>query len=505
MKRGLVIMSTHISVPPAPDQPFSMKTIIAPLLAVILGMIMVILDSTVVNVALNKLQQEFNSTLSIIQWTVTGYTLALSAVIPLAGWMTDKFGSKRIFLLTIVLFTLASALCATAQTIDQLIVYRIIQGLGGGMVAPIGMAVIFRLAPPERRGAVMGMLGIPMLLAPALGPVLSGLLIDYASWQWIFLINVPIGVIAVIVGIKNLPTFDQNKVPALDILGMILAPIAFSMLAYGVTEAGSNGWTADKTLTGLIVGGTTLMLFIIVELRHKQPLLELRVFRSSDFTRGILLMWLSQVCLFSVLILVPVFLQSVKHYSPLHTGLSILPQAVGAMIFMSIGGRLFDKFGARPLTLTGFTLIAGALFMLSQIGLDTPAVMIVLSLIMIGSGMGLSVMTLNTHVLNSAPRRLVSRVTPLTTATLQVVTSFAVAGLTGFLTSRTTKHMADIGQNGKSIEAVVSAYGDTFLLSAGLAIVGVAISIILRKPREEPEDELNSSLDQSESACRIIR
>jgi EmrB/QacA subfamily drug resistance transporter len=489
MERRFESMSTSLSARTASDQPFSIKTIIAPLLAVILGMVMVILDSTIVNVALNPLQQEFHSTLSTIQWIVTGYTLALSAVIPLAGWMTDKFGSKRIFLISIALFTVGSALCATAQTIDQMIIYRIIQGLGGGMVAPIGMAVIFRLAPPERLGAVMGMLGIPMLMAPALGPVLSGLLIDYASWQWIFLINVPIGVIAVGIGIKYLPTFKQNKVPALDILGMILAPIAFSMLAYGVSEAGRTSWTANQTLTGIIVGGVALLLFIIVELRHKQPLLELRVFRSSDFTRGILLMWLTQVFLFSVMILVPVFLQSVKHDSPLHTGLSILPHAVAAMIFISIGGRLFDKFGARPLTLVGFTIIAVALFMLSKIGLNTPLFVILLALFMTGSGMGLSVMTLNTHVLNSAPRRLVSRVTPLTMATLQVVTSFAVAGLTGFLTARTTEHMADIGQNGNPLEAVSSAYGDTFLLSAALAIVGVALSITLRKPRVEMEDE----------------
>ncbi|MBW5448567.1 DHA2 family efflux MFS transporter permease subunit [Cohnella sp. CFH 77786] len=469
------------------DQPFSMRAIIAPLLAVIIGMIMVILDSTVVNVALSKFQSEFNSTLSTIQWTFTGYTLALSAVIPLAGWMTDKFGSKRIFLITIALFTLGSALCATAQSIEQLIVYRVIQGVGGGMVAPIGMAMIFRLAPPDKRGAVMGMLGIPMLAAPALGPVLSGWLIEYASWQWIFLINVPIGVVAVLVGIKYLPKIEQNRAPALDVLGMILAPIAFSMLAYGVSEGGTS-WTSDKTLTGLIVGGVALLLFIFVELRHKQPLLELRVFRSSDFTRGTLVVWTVQIALFGAMILMPVFLQSVKHYTALETGLIMLPQAIGSMLFMPIGGRLFDKIGARPLALVGLTVVAGALFMLSFMQMDTPLIQILIPLFMIGSGMGLSMMALNTHVLNAAPRHLVSRVTPLTTAAQQVVTSFAVAGLTGFLTSRTTDHMADAGQNGNPLEALVAAYGDTFLLSTGIALLGVALSIILRKPKAEPQE-----------------
>src|SRR6476620_480209 len=158
-------------------QSVSIRSLLGPLMAVIIGMIMVILDSTVVNVAIPGLQADFHSSLSIIQWTITGYTLALSAVIPLAGWMSDRFGAKKIFLITIVLFTVGSVLCSIAQTPEQLILYRVIQGLGGGMVAPIGMAMIFRLAPPDKIGAVMGTLGVPMLLAPALGPVLAGYLV----------------------------------------------------------------------------------------------------------------------------------------------------------------------------------------------------------------------------------------------------------------------------------------------------------------------------------------
>ncbi|MCD9022589.1 DHA2 family efflux MFS transporter permease subunit [Cohnella silvisoli] len=485
------------------NQPFSMKTIIAPLLAVIVGMIMVILDSTVVNVALSKFQEEFGSTLNTIQWTFTGYTLALSAVIPLAGWMTDKFGSKRIFMITIALFTLGSALCATAQTIDQLIIYRVIQGLGGGMVMPIGMAMIFRLAPPERRGSIMGMLGIPMLMAPALGPVLSGWLIENATWHWIFLINVPIGIAALLVGAKYLPIIAQGKAPALDILGMILAPIAFSSIAYGVSEGGRNSWSADQTIIALAVGGLALLIFIIVELRHRQPLLELRVFRSSDFTRGILLTWIVQIALFGAMILVPVYLQNVMQYSAFETGMIMLPQAIGSMIFMPIGGKLFDKIGARPLAIVGMLSVSGALYLLSGAQLDTPLSQILIPLFMVGSGMGLSMMSLNTHVLNAAPRHLVSRVTPLTTAAQQVVTSFAVAGLTGYLTTRTGDHMAQLGANGNPLEAMVSAFDDTFLLSMGLAFAGFALAFLLRKPKVESSSGLSSVADKPDPSAMM--
>ncbi|MBD0383517.1 DHA2 family efflux MFS transporter permease subunit [Paenibacillus sedimenti] len=467
------------------DGEASITALLGPLMAVIIGMIMVILDSTVVNVALPGLVEDFNSDLSTLQWTVTGYTLALSAVIPLAGWMTDRFGAKRIFLITIALFTIGSALCSFAQTPEQLIIYRIIQGLGGGMVAPIGMAMIFRLAPPDKMGAVMGMLGVPMLLAPALGPVLSGWLVEYSTWHWIFLINVPIGIIAILVGIRYLPNIERKAVPSLDILGIILAPIAFSTLAYAVNEGGVS-WTSTQTVISLIVGFVALILFIIVELRQKQPLLELRVFGSSDFTRGIIITWISQIALFGSFVLIPVFLQQVKQFSPLTTGLILLPQALASAVFMPLGGRLFDKIGARPLAITGLGIITVALFMLSNVAIDTSLVYIMCALAMMGAGMGLSMMSINTHVLQAAPRKLVNRVTPLTTAAQQVMVSFAVAGLTGFLTSKITDHAAEVKD---PLQASVLAFGDTFLLTACLAFVGALLGFILRRPKPQPAEE----------------
>jgi EmrB/QacA subfamily drug resistance transporter len=488
----------------ASGQEFSIRSIIAPMLAVIVGMIMVILDSTIVNVALPGLVTTFKSTLSTMQWTITGYTLALSAVIPLAGWMTDRFGAKRIFLITIAFFTLGSLLCSIAQTPEQLIIFRIIQGIGGGMVAPIGMAMIFRLAPPGKMGAVMGVLGIPMLLAPALGPILSGWLIEYASWHWIFLINLPIGIAGIFIGLRYLPNIERKSVPSLDIIGMILGPIAFASLAYGVSEGGRAGWSSTEALTGLIVGGIALLLFIIVELRQKQPLLELRVFGSSDFTRGIVIAWIAQIAMFGAMVLIPFFLQQIRGYTPFQTGLIMLPQALAAGIFMPIGGRLFDKLGARPLVITGLSVITIALFLLSQITLETKLFMVMLPLGLIGCGMGLSMMAINTHVLQSAPRRLVSRVTPLTTAAQQVMVSFAVAGLTGYLTTRIADHMQANGANGSRIGASVAAFGDTFFLAAGIAVTGAVLALILRKPKKNTdEDEVKQQAEKTDSAMMM--
>ncbi|WP_082451764.1 DHA2 family efflux MFS transporter permease subunit [Paenibacillus ihuae] len=466
------------------EQPFSLKAIIPPLLAIIVGMIMVILDGTVVNVAVPKLVEYFNTDLKTVQWAITGYTLALAAVIPLAGYMTDRFGSKQVFVATVAMFVMGSMLCSLAQTSTQLVIFRVIQGLGGGMVAPIGMAMVFRLAPPERRGTIMGMLGIPMLLAPALGPVLSGWLVEYVSWHWIFLINVPIGIVGIILGIKYLPTTEKKGKAHLDVLGIILAPVAFSMLAYGVNEGGSNSWSAPGTIVGLSVGGVALVLFVIVELLHKHPLLELRVFRSSDFTRGILLSWVTQAALFGSMLFVPLYLQQIRNYTPLETGLILLPQALASGIGMPIGGRLFDKIGARPLLFVGLSIISTALFMLSGITTDTRLPLIMFWLFMMGLGMGLSMMPVNTHVLNSAPREWVGRVTPLTAAAQQVVVSFAVAGMTGYLTSQISVHTKELTEGGNPLAAAVLGFNDVFFLSACIAVAGVVISLILRKPKQ---------------------
>lgn len=459
------------------------KSVVGPIIAIIVGMFMVSLDSSVLNVAIPGIVKYFGSNLSTIQWTITGYALALAAVIPLAGWMTDRFGTKRIFIIVISLFTLGSALCSMATSPSQLILFRVIQGIGGGMVMPIGIATIFRIAPKDKLGSFMGLLGMPILLAPTLGPVVSGYILEYSSWHWIFRINIPIGIIAIIVTYLFLPEFERKDVPSLDIFGMILAPIAFAMLVYGVNE-GSKSWTSTNTIVGLVVGGIALIIFIYVELSQKEPLIELKVFGSLEFLSGIAVLSIFQITLFSVMILAPLYLQSVKGFTTLHTGFILLPQALSAGIMMPISGKLFDKIGAKPLAITGVSISAVVLFMLSKVSATTSVTYIVLCLVAMGLGSGLVMMPINSHMLQAAPKKLISRVTPLTGAFQQVIFSFAIAGMTGFLTSRITYHMANTKN---PLTAAISSYDDTFLLCACIAIAGIVLSIIIKKPKNKEE------------------
>ncbi|HWE60396.1 MAG TPA: DHA2 family efflux MFS transporter permease subunit, partial [Chloroflexota bacterium] len=482
--------------------PFSMRAILAPLVAIIVGIFMVVLDTTAVNVAVPGLVRQFHDTIPTLQWTITGYALAQAAVIPLAGWLSDRFGAKRLFLTSLVLFTLGSVLCSTAQSSGMLIAFRVLQGMGGGFVLPVAMAYIYRLSPPEKVGAIMGMMGIPILLAPAIGPVLAGWLVQFASWRWIFLLNLPVGVIGVTLGLRGLPATARQAAGRLDLPGTVLGPLAFVALSYGITE-GSSSWTADKTLGGIIVGAVALVLFVLAELRSEAPLLELRVFKSIDFSLAMLVQWVGQFALFGALFLVPLFLQQVRGYGAFDTGLILLPQAIAAAVFMPIGGMLFDRIGARPLVIGGSVLLAIAAFILARVSISTEGTTLILPLALYGAGMGLMMMPMNTHLINAAPRRLVSRVTSLIGALQQVITSLTIAGMSTILTSRPSYHEASAGLAGLAAHAghapvhlppaigrlFSASFDDTFTVMAVVAIVGAALGLVLRRRTAAQEAE----------------
>jgi len=463
------------AVPPA----VSISAILAGLSAVILGSFMSILDATIVNVALPTFGRVFETNIQSLQWIITGYMLASAAVIPLSGWLSDRFGAKRVYLVALVLFTIGSVLCAIATSALTLTVYRVIQGLGGGMLMPVGMAILFRVAPPEKRGAVMGLFGIPMLLGPALGPVISGWLLEYASWPWIFLINLPIGLAALVIGLRSLPNLGaENLGSRLDTLGMVLGPVAFASLTYGISESTEYGWTGLPTLLGISVGLVALVLFIARELTTEQPLLELRVFRSRDFSLAIATNWLMVAGLFGTFFLIPVFLQQVRGYSPFETGLITLPNALVAAITMPLAGRIYDKVGARPPAFVGLLIVISAFWMLTGLSAQTTALELMVPLAIMGGGMGMAMMPLGTHVLTSAPRNLVSRVTSLTGACQNVVASLAIATFATLLQART---LANASGGTVTLEAQGAAFGSVHASAMIVVVLAALMTLTLRR------------------------
>jgi EmrB/QacA subfamily drug resistance transporter len=453
------------------------KGLVRPMVAIIIGMFIVYLDQTVMNVILPRFIDDFHSSYKSAQWTITGYTLALAAVIPLAGWLSDRFGAKRIFLLTIGWFGAGSLLCALSTSIEQLVLFRIIQGVGGGMVTPIGLAMIYRLSPPGQTGKVMGMISIPILLAPAFGPVLAGYLADYVTWHWIFLINIPICIFGVLHGIRYLPSFERQSVARLDLLGFFLAPVAIASLCYGISSGG-NDWSSIKTTAGLLTGVIALLLLIMAELRRPDPLLELRVYKSGDFTRGSLVLGAGQIAVFGTLYLLPQFLQNVRGCSASEAGLLMVPYAIASGIVLQWSGRWFDKFGVHRLAIVGLSGLAADGFWLSRLGPDTNIIWSIPPVILLGASTGLCMMPLSTSLLQTAPQHLVSRVSSLMGAVQQVMVSFTIAGLTTVLTSRLTVYAPSSSLS--HTEAWLSAFRESFLVVMSIAILGVLMILMFR-------------------------
>jgi MFS transporter, DHA2 family, multidrug resistance protein len=325
----------------------------------ILASVMAILDGTVVSVAQRTFIAEFGSTQAVVAWTITGYTLGQATVIPLAGWASDRFGTKRLFMGAALWFTLASLLCSMAANISQLIAFRVIQGFGGGMLVPLTLIILTREAGPRRLGRLMAVLGIPMLLAPMCGPVLGGWLISAYGWEWIFRINLPVGVILLVLAASVFPKDRPRPSEAFDFVGMLLLSPGLASLLFGISSVPRRGSVTDNHvwIPGLI--GIALITTFVLHALHRadHPLIDLALFRNKVVTLSNSAMFAFSVGFFGAVLVVPSYLQQLLHETPLQSGLQLIPQGLGAMLTMPLAGTLMDKRGPRNVLLVGIALI----------------------------------------------------------------------------------------------------------------------------------------------------
>lgn len=416
---------------------------------VLLGAIMSILDTTVINVAIDRLALDFNASLTTIQWVVTGYTLALAAVIPVTGWAADRFGTKRIYIWSLILFTLGSVLCAAAWSAGSLIAFRVLQGIGGGMIMPAVMTIMTQKAGPHRMGRVMGILGVPMLIAPILGPILGGWLVDDVSWRWIFLINLPIGIVAVILATLVLERDAPQPVHKLDWLGMALLSPGLTLLIFGLAESsGSEGFAAVKAWLPIVLGAALIAGFFRHSWRSEEPLIDIRTFTHTRAGASAIVFMLFAIAMFGSLLLIPLYYQSVRGASALEAGLLLAPQGLGAMITMPLAGRLTDRYGPERWAAFGLPLLVIGLSPFAFIQADTPYALLCGFTFVAGLGMGLSMM-------------------PTMTAAMQAVPAAAIA--------RTSTAMNIIRQSGASIGTAILSVLLSTAIGAQLASAGVSI------------------------------
>ena len=409
---------------------------------VVLGAIMSILDITVVNVALPTFQQVFAAdpavpiAYSTVAWTVTAYTLALATVIPLTGWAADRFGTKRLYMLAMALFTAGSTLCATAGSIEQLILYRALQGLGGGMLMPLGMTIMTKAAGPARMGRLMAILGVPMLLGPIAGPILGGWLIEAASWHWIFLINLPIGVIALAYAWFALPSDRPHPSESFDFIGMLLLSPGLALFLYGVSSIPGEGtFLAKKVAIPATIGVLMLVTFVFYCFKPKHPLLDLRLFKNRRLTIALITMFIFAAAFFGGLLLVPTYFQLVRGESVKWAGILMAAQGIGAMVTMPIAGALSDKLPIGRIVPFGLVAIVAGMFGLTQLDANTSYWYILPILFLMGLGMGGTMMPIMTSAIKTLTAHQVARGSTLLNITQQIASSIGVAVMSVVLTN----------------------------------------------------------------------
>jgi EmrB/QacA subfamily drug resistance transporter len=446
------------AAPPAERVPYKWKVLVS----VVFGVFMSTLDTTAVNVAFPTLKAEYGATLYDAQWIVSVYVMALGIATPAAGFLADRFGIKRIYVLGLAIFVAGSLAAALAPTLGTLVAARAVKGLGGGIAMPCATAMLFRAFDRKELGFALGIFGVALLFAPALGPVMAGVLIDHHHWRWIFLINVPIGLLGVGLASRFLREERAGRVPRWDGWGLTFAAAGFGSLLYAASIVTQRGWHAPAVVTSLVFATLALAALGLVELRHApDPLLDLRLFRRRTFLVATLVGYVTVVAFFGAEFLMPVYLQAVRGRSALDAGMALLPLALGAGITMPIAGKLYDRIGPRPLILVGFALLVYNTWELSHLTATTSYRFILFLMAVRGLALGIAVQTPFTAALASVSLDAVPRASSLVISTRLAMQAIGVAVL------------ATVLSNASDLGGFARAYHLTFGLALGALGLGL--------------------------------
>ncbi|MDR6998438.1 EmrB/QacA subfamily drug resistance transporter [Neobacillus niacini] len=413
------------------------------LTALMLGAFVAILNQTLLNVAIPHIMSDLNISATTVQWLSTGYMLVNGICIPITAYLIEKFGTRKLFITAIILFTIGSFICSFSTNFSFLMLGRIVQASGAGIIMPLLMTVFFVIFPPEKRGMAMGMLGIVMLFAPAIGPTLSGWLIEHYSWRLLFDIVIPIGIIDLILSFLWMRDVTKITNPKFDFPGVLFSTLGFGFLLYGFSEAGSKGWSSGTVVISLVIGIVALIAFVIRELSTDHPMLELRVFKYDIFALTTIISMMINMAMFGAMILLPIYLQNIRGFTALESGLLLLPGAIVMGIMSPISGALFDKIGARWLAVVGLTITVITTWQFTTLSMTTSYSHILFLYVMRMFGMSFLMMTVMTEGLNQLPRHLGAHGTAASNTARQVAGSIGTAFLVTVMSTRQGAHMGE--------------------------------------------------------------
>ncbi|MGJ7912732.1 DHA2 family efflux MFS transporter permease subunit [Neobacillus sp. LXY-1] len=497
------------------------------LAALMLGAFVAILNQTLLNVAIPHIMTDLNVSASTVQWLSTGYMLVNGIFIPVTAFLIDKFGTRKLFLTSIFLFTFGSVICSLSTNFSFLMTGRLIQASGAGIIMPLLMTVFFTIFPPEKRGTAMGIMGVVMLFAPAIGPTLSGWLIEHYSWRLLFDIVIPIGIIDLILSYLWVKDVTEKTNPKFDFPGLLFSTVGFGFLLYGFSEAGSDGWSSTTVVVSLLIGIISLVAFTIRELTTDKPMLDLRVFKYDIFSLTTVISMIINMAMFGAMILLPIYLQNIRGFTALDSGLLLLPGAIVMGIMTPIAGALFDKIGARWLAVIGLLITIVTTWEFTKLSMTTSYDHIMFLYIMRMFGMSFLSMTVMTEGLNQLPPHLGSHGTAASNTARQVAGSIGTAFLVTVMTTRQSAHMgeysslitsanpfiatktAQIGQGLATVahvpatvgnqlssyliygqtmkQATIDGINDSFMVATGIAVVAFCLAFFIKRSRPKAQ------------------
>ncbi|WP_063835809.1 MDR family MFS transporter [Streptomyces mutabilis] len=442
------------------------------------GSFAALLDATIVTVALDATSREFDASESAVAWVSTAYLLTMALVTPVVGWAIDRFGARRMWMSALAAFLAGSVLCGLAWSLESLVVFRVVQGVGGGLVLPLNMAILAQAAGPKRFGRIMSLVGIPGQLAPILGPVLGGVIVGTAGWRWIFFINIPLCLLALVLSWRVLPAGNPSGEVPLDRIGLALLPPALVLLVYGFSRIGEAA-EASRALPVLFlgVGAALLVAFVVHALRADAPLIDLRLFAHRTFTASSVMTFLHGIAVYGPLLLLPLFYARVRGYEADDIGWLLAPQGIGSLIGISVAGVLADRYGARPLVIGSTVLTFAGTLPFTQLSADPPAALLSAALVVRGFGVGLLGVAIATAAYRDVPEGRISRAT----GTISVVQRIGASSGTAVIALVLGLQLADTSA---APAAEAGAYGHTFWWAAGLTLVSLVPAALL--PRMRP-------------------
>jgi len=471
------------------------------LLVMILGAFVAILNQTIMSVATPELMIDFDIAASTAQWLTTGYMLVNGVLIPITAYLMQRFTTRELFQTSMIIFLAGTIVSALAHSFDLLLVGRLIQAAGAGIIMPLLMTVVLTIFPPDKRGAAMGMVGFAIIFAPAIGPTLAGYVIEHYSWRTMFYGMIPFVLIVIVISLLYLKNVSERSYPKFDTWSILLSTIGFGAILYGFSSAGGKGWSSAEVLVSIAVGVVSLILFTVRQLISSSPLLDLRAFKYSMFSLTTVINIVVTMVMYADMMLLPLYLQSARGYTAIESGLLMLPGALLMGFMMPVTGKLFDRFGAKWLSIIGLIITIATTIGFVNLTDSTSYTYLLLMSTGRRVGMAMFLMPITTAGLNQLPARLNAHGTAISNTIKQVAGGIGTALLVTVMTSGTKTHLKEMMTAGSSssqehmlMEATIQGINDAYLVIVGIGIVGLLLSFFIKRTEQAVEIENEDKL-----------